>query len=136
MNPRPFTSQGEALHFLASTASAVPDEPGPAPAWRHPDRVAHEAHFRRRAVSSEAATLYLAMVCEGVADVLAEGDVWVESATLAFSIESRLSALVEECSSAVLAGVTDDAYSGIAARVEEALYLVNAFAEADTFWEE
>jgi hypothetical protein len=98
--------------------------------------VAHEAHFRRRAVSSEAATLYLAMVCEGVADVLAEGDVWVESATLAFSIESRLSALVEECSSAGLAGVTDDAYSGIAARVEEALYLVNAFAEADTFWEE
>ncbi len=136
MNPRPFATPEVAFHFLASTASAVPDEPGPAPAWRHPDRVAHEGHFRRRAVGSEAAVMYLALVCEGVADVLAEGDVWVESATLALSIEARLRALVEECSSAVLAGVTDDAYGGIAARVEEALHTVNAFAEGDTFWED
>lgn len=135
MNPRPFATPEVAFHYLASTASAVPDEPGPPPEWRHPERVAAEARFRR-SLSPEAGVMYLAMVCEGVADVLAEGDIWVESATLAFTIEGRLRALVEECSSAVLTDASGLAFGGIAARVEETLYAVNAFAEGDTFWED
>jgi hypothetical protein len=135
IHPRPFASPAEALHFLASTASAVPEEPGTPPGWRAPDRVAAEAAFRVRR-DPEAALLYLAGTAEMVAEMIAEGDLWIASANLAAAAEARFRGIVAACGSAILADVAGEAFPAIAADLDAALWAVNAVAETDCFWEE
>ena len=135
INPRPFATPEVALHFLASTATAVPDEPGSPREWRDPAIVLAEARYRTSR-DPVLGVLYLASVCEMLANIIEEGDLWFASAGTATAMEARFRALVNECGSAILADAAGLTFAGIAARVEEALWAVNALAEADTFWEE
>lgn len=135
MNPRPFATPEVAFHFLASTATAVPDEPGSPREWRDPAPILAEARYRASR-DPVLGVLYLASVAEMVANVIEEGDLWIASAGAATAMEARFRAIVNECGSAILADAAALTFAGIAARVEEALWAVNALAEADTFWEE
>ena len=135
MNPRPFATPEVAFHFLASTATAVPDEPGSPREWRDPAPVLAEARYRARR-DPVLGVLYLASICEMVANIVEEGDLWIASARGATEVEARFRANVNECGSAILADAADLTFAGIAARVEEALWAVNALAEDDTFWED
>jgi len=135
VNPRPFATPEVALHYLASTATAVPDEPGSPREWRDPRPVLAEARYRARRDPVMGA-LYLASIAEMVANVIEEGDLWIASAEAATATEARFRAIVNECGSAILADVAPETFAGIALRVEEALWAVNALAEADTFWED
>ena len=135
MNPRPFATPEVAFHFLASTATAVPDEPGSPREWRDPAPVLAEARYRARR-DPVIGVLYLASIAEMVANIIEEGDLWIASAEGATATEARFRAIVNECGSAILADAAPETFAGIAARVEEALWAVNALAEADTFWED